>query len=93
MIPHDAHAKQLLRTFFGEFLELFFPKLARKIRPGSVTLGETSLKRTASPLTPALSPSMGEGEERDTAIAGAFDLVLGGICGYGCKQIWPLIRA
>src|SRR5436190_6198405 len=47
MIPHDAHAKQLLRTFFAEFLELFFPKLARKIRPGSVTFLDKELMRAS----------------------------------------------
>ena len=34
--PHDRLFKELLTTFFVEFLELFFPKLAAELEPGSL---------------------------------------------------------
>ena len=34
--PHDRLFKELLTTFFVEFLELFFPKLAAELEPDSV---------------------------------------------------------
>jgi hypothetical protein len=36
MVDHDRLFKQLLSTFFLEFLELFAPELARSVEPGSV---------------------------------------------------------
>ena len=36
MVDHDRLFKQLLSTFFLEFLELFAPELARDIEPGAV---------------------------------------------------------
>jgi hypothetical protein len=35
MVDHDRLFKQLLSTFFVEFLELFVPELARGVEPGS----------------------------------------------------------
>jgi hypothetical protein len=36
-IDHDQLFKQLLSTFFFEFLELFFPQVAAAIDPDSIT--------------------------------------------------------
>lgn len=36
MVDHDRLFKQLLSTFFLEFLDLFAPELAREVEPGSV---------------------------------------------------------
>src|SRR4051794_29077156 len=35
-MDHDRLFKQLLRTFFAEFLELFLPEVAAYIEPGSL---------------------------------------------------------
>jgi predicted transposase YdaD len=37
---HDQKFKELISTFFIEFLELFLPELARTIEPDSVTFRE-----------------------------------------------------
>jgi hypothetical protein len=37
MIDHDRLFKELLSTFFVEFLELFLPEVARAIEPDSVS--------------------------------------------------------
>jgi Domain of unknown function (DUF4351)/Putative transposase, YhgA-like len=37
MIEHDRLFKELLSTFFLEFLDLFLPEIARQIEPGSLT--------------------------------------------------------
>jgi hypothetical protein len=37
MIDHDQLFKELLSTFFIEFLELFFPQIAAAIDPDSVS--------------------------------------------------------
>jgi predicted transposase/invertase (TIGR01784 family) len=39
-IDHDQRFKELISTFFIEFLELFLPELARAIEPDSVTFRE-----------------------------------------------------
>ena len=39
-INHDQKFKELISTFFMEFLELFLPELARAIEPDSVTFRE-----------------------------------------------------
>ena len=36
MTSHDTHFKQLLRTFFKEFLQAFVPELSRELKPGSI---------------------------------------------------------
>jgi predicted transposase YdaD len=36
MTDHDRLFKELLSTFFMEFLELFIPELARTIEPDSI---------------------------------------------------------
>lgn len=43
MIDHDRLFKQLLSTFFLEFLELFAPKLARDVAAGSVEFLEKEI--------------------------------------------------
>ena len=35
-IDHDQNFKELISTFFIEFLELFLPEIARTVDPGSV---------------------------------------------------------
>ena len=45
MTPHDAHFKQLLRTFFKEFLEAFVPGLGRELKPGSIEFLDKELVR------------------------------------------------
>lgn len=37
MIDHDRLFKELLTTFFVEFLELFFPQVIAYLEPGSIT--------------------------------------------------------
>jgi hypothetical protein len=37
MIDHDRLFKELLSTFFLEFLELFLPELAAQVEPNSLT--------------------------------------------------------
>jgi predicted transposase YdaD len=37
MIDHDQLFKELLSTFFVEFLELFLPQVAAAIEPDSIT--------------------------------------------------------
>jgi hypothetical protein len=39
-ISHDQKFKELISTFFMEFLELFLPELARTIEPDSVIFRE-----------------------------------------------------
>ena len=36
-IDHDQNFKELISTFFLEFLELFLPEVARTIDPDSIT--------------------------------------------------------
>ena len=48
MPSHDVHFKQLLRTFFREFLQAFVPELARDLKRGSVEFLDKELVR-ASP--------------------------------------------
>lgn len=36
MIEHDRLFKELLSTFFLEFLQLFLPQVARQIEPASI---------------------------------------------------------
>ncbi len=38
MIDHDRLFKELLSTFFVEFLELFFPEIVAYLEPGSISL-------------------------------------------------------
>ncbi len=38
MTDHDQLFKELLSTFFMEFLDLFLPELAKNIDPGSIRL-------------------------------------------------------
>ena len=37
-IDHDKNFKELISTFFLEFLELFLPEIASTIDPGSIKL-------------------------------------------------------
>jgi predicted transposase YdaD len=43
MIDHDRLFKELLTTFFVEFIELFFPAIARELLPDSVTFLDKEL--------------------------------------------------
>jgi len=43
MIDHDRLFKELLTTFFVEFIELFFPAIARHLQPDSVTFLDKEL--------------------------------------------------
>jgi hypothetical protein len=45
MTSHDAHFKQLLRTFFREFLEAFVPELGRDLKPGLIEFLDKELVR------------------------------------------------
>jgi predicted transposase YdaD len=47
MTSHDAHLKQLLRTFFREFLQAFVPEVGRELKPGSIEFLDKELLRTA----------------------------------------------
>lgn len=43
MIDHDRLFKELLSTFFFEFLELFFPQVIAYLEPGSITFENTEV--------------------------------------------------
>jgi predicted transposase YdaD len=43
MIDHDRLFKELLSTFFVEFLELFFPQVIAYLEPGSITFEEKEI--------------------------------------------------
>jgi predicted transposase/invertase (TIGR01784 family) len=45
MTPHDATFKQLLRTYFREFIQAFVPALARQIKSASLTFLDKELLR------------------------------------------------
>jgi hypothetical protein len=43
MIDHDRLFKELLTTFFVDFIELFFPAVASYLQPGTVTFLDKEL--------------------------------------------------
>jgi len=47
MIDHDRLFKELLTTFFIEFIELFFPTMASYVQPS----GRTSSQALSTPIS------------------------------------------